>query len=132
MGMNPAKGYGLCMFMLSRLLYPCSFSAAKPPKVMFQPVSQKDVLLGKTVAFLVKATGTQPLQYQWQWKQFGRESEKDGWQNLTSEGSTFQVVEVKASTAGYYRCVVSNSAGSQTSQCASLTVGKDIHCRRVK
>ena len=87
-------------------------------------MSQNDVPPGKAVAFSVQATGTQPLNYQWQWKQFGKKGEKDGWQNLSGEGSTFKVVEVKASNAGYYQCVVSNSAGSETSQCASLTVGK--------
>ena len=94
-------------------------------------MSQNDVLIGKPITFSVQATGTQALSYQWQWKQFGRESEKDWWQNLSVQGSTIQV-EVKASNAGYYRCVISNCAGSETSQCASLTVGKDIHSHHVK
>ena len=67
-----------------------------------------------------------PLGYQWQWKSFGKKGEKDGWQNLSGGSSTFQVRSVKASNAGYYRCVVSNSAGSDTSQCAGLTVGKQF------
>jgi len=66
------------------------------------------------------------LRYQWQCKPFGKEGEKDGWQNLSGEGSTFQVEEVQASNAGYYQCVVSNCAGSKTSQCALLTVGKHV------
>ena len=80
----------------------------------------------------MQATGTE-LSYQWQWKQFGCESEKDGWQNLTSDGGTFQemgtelrLTGVKASNAGNYRCVVCNSAGRDTSQSASLTVGKYV------
>ena len=108
-------------------------SAAKLPQVTSQPMSQSDVLPGKAVAFSVQATGTE-LSYQWQWKQFGRESEKDGWQDLTSEGGTIQemgnelrLTGIKASNAGYYRCVVSNSAGNETSQRASLTVGKHMH-----
>ena len=87
-------------------------------------MGQNDVLPGEAVTFSVQTTGTQPLSFQWEWKQFGEKGEKDGWQNLFGEGSTFQVRSVQASNAGYYRCVVSNSAGSDTSQCASLTVGK--------
>ena len=66
--------------------------------------------------------------YQWQWKQFGEEGEKDEWQNLSGDSGTFKMEEVKAGNAGYYRCVVSNCAGSETSQCASLTVGRYIQC----
>ena len=112
------------LYKLSRLFYPSFTLAAEPPKISSQPASQKDVLPGKAVTFSVRATGTEPLGYQWQWKQFGKKGEKDGWQNLSSEGSTFQVRGVKACHAGYYRCVVSNCAGSETSQRASLTVGK--------
>ena len=100
--------------------------SAKPPKITSQPTSQKDATPGKAVAFSVQATGTEPLGYQWQCKPFGKKGEKDGWQNLSSEGSTFQVRSVKMSNAGYYQCVVSNSAGSDTSQHASLTVGKHV------
>ena len=89
-------------------------------------MTQKIVLPGKAVAFSVQATGTLPLKYQWQWKLFGKEGEKDGWQNLSGDSGKFQVREIKA---GYYRCVVSNSAGSETSQHASLNVGKHVHCR---
>ena len=93
-----------------------------------------DILQGKAVTFSVEATGAE-LNYQWQWKQFGKKSEKDEWLNLSSEDSAFQEVGtelkltgVKACNAGYYRCVVSNSAGRTTSLCALLTVGKNVHC----
>ena len=95
---------------------------------MSQPTSLDDVPPGKAVLFSVQATGTE-LSYEWQWTQFW---EKDEWQNLSGKGSTFQLLEVKASNAGYYRCVVSNSVGSETSQRASLTVGKHIHYRHVE
>ena len=52
------------------------------------------------------------------------ESEKDEWQNLSGESDKFQLIEVQACNAGCYQCVVSNSAGSETSQCANLIVGK--------
>ena len=98
---------------------------AKPPTVMSQPKSQMDIVPGKAVTFSVQAAGAE-LNYQWQWKQFGKKGEKDEWLNLSSEGSTFQVRGVKASNAGYYRCVVSNSAGREISLCALLTVGKNV------
>ena len=97
-----------------------------------------DILPGKAVTFSVQATGTE-LNYQWQWKQFGKKGEKDGWQSLSDEDSAFQVVgtelkltRVKACNAGYYRCVVSNIAGRTTSLYALLTVGKSVHCGYIR
>ena len=112
--------------------YSNSFTyTATPPQVTSHPIAQTDVLPGKEILFSVQATGTLPLSYQWQWKQFGQEHEQDEWQNLSSEGCTFQecetkltLAEVDAHSAGHYRCVVSNCAGTTISQCASLTVGK--------
>ena len=111
---------------INTMLPVMNFLAAEPPKITSQPTSQDHVRTEESVTFSVQATGTE-LGYQWQWKQFGKKGEKDGWQNLSQNGSTFQVVEVRACNAGYYRCVVSNSAGSDTSQCASLTVGKRVY-----
>ena len=91
---------------------------------MSQPKSQKENFPGKAVTFSVQATGAEPLGYQCQWKQFGKKGEKNGWQNLSNEGSTIQVRSVQACNAGYYRRVVSNSAGNKSSQCSLLTVGK--------
>ena len=91
-----------------------------------------DILPGKAVTFSVEATGAE-LNYQWQWKQFGKKGEQAKWQNLFREDNAFQVVGtelkllgVKACNAGYYRCVVSNSAGREMSLCALLTVGKNV------
>ena len=75
------------------------------------------------------------MNYQWQcWKPEGEEDESEDWQDITCDGVKFQEVKaglkftaVQACDAGYYRCVVSNSAGSETSQCANLVVGKDTH-----
>ena len=82
---------------------------------------------------MIRATGTKPLSYQWQRKPAGKEGEQHEWQDLSCDGTTFQEVEgglkltcVQACNAGDYRCVVSNSAGSEISQCASLTVGKHV------
>ena len=97
---------------------------AEPPKVTSQPTNQTDILPGEAVKFSVQATGAQPLEYQWKWKQFGKEGERDEWKDLPAKDNTFQIMEVKAHDAGYYHCVVSIGAASETSQCVSLTVGK--------
>ena len=122
----------MSVFFLSLILI------AKPPTVTSQPKSQLDIVPGKAVTFSVQATGAE-LNYQWQWKQFGKKGEKEEWLNLSSEGSTYQemgtelkLIRVKACNAGYYRCVVSNSAGRTTSLCALLTVGKNVHCSYIR
>ena len=108
-----------------------SFRAAKPPQIMSQPTDKKDLLPGKPTTFTIEAIGTEELNYQWQWKPAGKGTAQDEWQNLTLDDSTFQEVGtglklagVQACNAGYYRCIVSNSAGSEMSEPARLTVGK--------
>ena len=108
-----------------------SFYAAKPPQIKLQPTNNNDIVPEESATFTIEAIGTDPLNYQWQWKPFGRGFEQDEWQNLTTDDNIFQQVEarlkltsVQACHAGNYRCVVSNSAGSEISQTASLTVGK--------
>ena len=85
------------------------------------PVDQTDVVPGSNVLFSVTATGTAPLSYQWQ---------KDG-VDLTDGGSiigastsSVAIVDVMESDEGGYRCVVSNVAGTDTSNTAVLTVGE--------
>ena len=108
---------------------------ATPPQITSQPTTLKEITTGKPVTFSLQATGTEPLNYQWQyWKPEGEKDESEAWQDITCDGVKFQEVKaglkltaVQACDAGYYRCVVSNSAGSETSQCANLVVGKDNH-----
>ena len=86
------------------------------------------------MTFTIEAIGTKPFSYQWQWRPSGRGRKHKHWQNLFCDGSLFQAVKdggleltrVMACNAGYYRCIVSNCAGSETSQSASLTVGKQL------
>ena len=92
-------------------------------------MNQKDVLQGSSLSFKIKATGAEPLSYQWQWKPAGKEDEQHEWQYLSCDGITFQegegglkLTSVQEYHAGKYRCVVSNSAGSEISWCATLTV----------
>ena len=93
---------------------------AEPPQVTAHPVDQTDVAPGSDVTFSVTATGTKPLSYQWQ---------KDG-VNLSDGGrisgattATLTITGVTESDEGGYRCVVTNSAGTATSNTATLTVG---------
>ena len=60
------------------------------------------------------------LSYKWQYKKPGSST----W--VTWSGKTAATVTVKASNANngwQYRCIVSNSAGSVSSEAAALTVG---------
>ena len=88
------------------------------------PVDQTNIVPGSDVSFSVTATGIAPLSYQWQ---------KDG-VDLTDGGSitgattaTLTITGVMESDEGGYRCVVTNIAGTDTSDSALLTVGK-LNC----
>lgn len=75
---------------------------------------------GQTATFTVAASGTAPLSYQWQ----SRPNSSGSWADLlaaTSASYTTPVLALSANGAEY-RCVVSNSAGSDTSAAAVLTV----------
>ena len=103
--------------------------AATPPQINSQPTSLEEITAGKPVTFSIQVTGTEPLNYQWQCrKPEGEEDESEAWQDITCDGvevkSRLKLTAVQACDAGYYRCVVSNSAGSETSQCANLVVGE--------
>ena len=89
------------------------------------PVDQDDIVPGSVVSFSVTAIGTEPLSYQWQ---------KDG-VNLTDGGSitgsttaTLAIAGVRESDEGGYGCVLSNTYGMNTSNTATLTVGKSCQC----
>ena len=88
-------------------------SAATAPVITTQPVSQS-VSVGQSVNFVVVATGTAPLTYQWQ---------KTG---VNISGATSNSYTTPAAATGdngaRFTVVVSNSAGSATSNAAILTV----------
>ena len=101
---------------------------ADPPRITRDPQNLKDALCGKPVTFTAEVTGTEPLNYQWEWKQA---IDDDGWQPCDGEtftgadSSRLTIPSVQKSTEGSYRCVVSNCAGNQTSNPAELSVGKN-------
>ena len=97
---------------------------ADPPGVTTQPQDLKDTVPGSAVMFTVEATGTDPLSYHWEWKP---PEEKGEWQPCDtdlSDGATMTILSVQKSNQGSYRCVISNYAGTQTSNPAQLSVGK--------
>ena len=86
-----------------------------PPNITAHP-SDQTVTEGQTVTFSVVATGTTPLLYQWQ---------ENGMNVVGATGSSYMTpATVLADSGSLYRCVVSNSAGSSTSNEATLTVSQ--------
>ncbi|GFE87752.1 immunoglobulin domain-containing protein [Steroidobacter agaridevorans] len=89
-----------------------SLAGASAPTISSQPQS-RTVAAGSNVTFSVTATGTQPLSYQWQ---------RNGTNLAGATAPSYTITNVQASHAGNYAVIVSNSAGSVTSEVASLTV----------
>ena len=97
------------------------FHAADPPRITTHPCGVKNADPDKPVTFSIQATGTEPLNYQWEHKtRDGNEVERIPGAN----SSTLTIPKVKKSSEGSYHCTVSNCAGSETSEYATLTVGK--------
>ena len=92
--------------------------------ILTQPASVTAVA-GKTASFSVTAYG-QNLQYQWQVKTPG----SSNWVNVTNaycsgmKTAKLTVPATMARNGNLYRCVVSNSGGTATSNAAKLTVVK--------
>ena len=81
------------------------------PTITAQPVDQ-NATVGSSVSFTVEANGTDPLAYQWQ---------KNGVDINGSTAATLTLYNVQlADNNSSYRAVVSNSAGSTTSNSCLL------------
>lgn len=81
------------------------------PLITTQP-SNNGVNVGQTAVFTIVATGAAPISYQW----------KSGTTNVGSNSPTLTLTNVQTSDAGWYRCVVTDSLGSATSNLAILTL----------
>lgn len=93
----------------------------KAPVITSQPqdIAVKD---GETATFTVVATGTD-LTYQWE-RDKGKGFEK--WGGIYGKSASFTTGVLSKGGNGFkYRCIVSNSAGSVTSDSATLTVIDD-------
>ena len=94
------------------------------PTITTQPKSVS-VVNGKSATLRVAASGGN-LKYQWQYKKAGASS----WTTWSGRSSaSLTVVGSDTNNDCQYRCVVSNSAGSITSNAATLTVGTTLKSR---
>ena len=100
--------------------------AADPPRITVHPQGLKDAIPGKCITLTVQATGTEPLSYQWK-LQHRKGSEGlqlyDVEKSPLANSSTLTIPNLQKSNEGSYYCIVSNCAGSETSECVTLTVG---------
>ena len=107
----------------------CTFpNVAEPPKIITHPQELKIAFQGKPVMFTIQATGTEPLSYHWERKPKKKWSQSGKWQPCPAEwcdGATLTIPSVQKSNEGSYHCVISNDIGSQTSNAANLSVGKN-------
>lgn len=87
--------------------------AAVAPAITTQPANQS-VSLGQTATFSVTATGTAPLSYQWQ-----KNSANISGATVSSYTAP---AAISADNGAKFDVIVSNTAGSQTSAMATLTV----------
>ena len=104
------------------------FCVAEAPRITTHPQDLKDVIPGKPVMFTAEATGTGPLNYQWEWKppmDDGKWQPCDVEKFPGADSSTLTIPSVQKSNEGNYHCVISNCAGTQTSNPAELSVGKN-------
>jgi hypothetical protein len=83
-----------------------------PPTIATQPQAQT-VMAGQSATFSVTASGTAPLNYQWNFS---------GTNLAGATTSVLTLTNLQATDAGSYTVVVTNSAGSITSAAALLTV----------
>jgi hypothetical protein len=81
--------------------------------VITVPPASQTVLVGGTATFTVQATGTPPLNYQW---------ETNGANLANATNSALALTNVNTNQGGFYTVTVSNANGSVTSSPAGLTV----------
>jgi hypothetical protein len=86
--------------------------AAVAPAITTQPASAS-VMTGASTTFTVVASGTAPLTYQWS---------KAGVAISGATSASYTIASAQSTDAGSYTFVVTNSAGSATSNAATLSV----------
>jgi glucose/arabinose dehydrogenase len=95
------------------VLYKIQYASSQPPVITQQP-SNQTVSEGQSASFSVSASGTQPINYQWQ---------RNAANIPNATASTYTIAAVVfADNGASFRCLVSNSFGSTISSDAILTV----------
>jgi M6 family metalloprotease-like protein len=89
-----------------------------PAAITYNPVSRTNDP-GTQASFIVTATGTPPLFYQWQ---------TNGINIAYATNATYTIASVTTRDAGSYRCLVSNIVNIATSAIATLTVSAPPTC----
>jgi hypothetical protein len=108
---NGGVGWYVDSISLSDIVTACCSANVLPP--MTSQPTNKTVLRGSNAAFLVSATGTAPLSYQWSFK---------GTNLAGATSNALLLLNVQLANAGNYAAIVTNSAGSITSTPALLRV----------
>jgi glucose/arabinose dehydrogenase len=104
-----ARGTGSTTGILARV----SYSGSQLPSITTHP-SSVTVSVGQSATFTVAATGAAPLSYQWQ---------RNGVNISGATAASYTRSNAQLADSGsQFRCVVSNAAGSATSNAATLTV----------
>ncbi|HYG19254.1 MAG TPA: PA14 domain-containing protein, partial [Ohtaekwangia sp.] len=93
-------------------LFKIIYTSNNAPAIVSHPANVT-VPAGQPASFSVSATGAAPLSYQWQ---------RNGQPIQGATSATYSIANAQPSHAGSYRVVVSNQAGSITSNTAQLTV----------
>ena len=115
-----------CTKHLHKCVHCISTLLADLPEIITHPQELKDAVPDKFAMLIVQATGTEPLQYQWPHKMRAESGEWQLCDVVRFSGATSSaliILSVQKSDEGGYRCIVSNIAGSQTSEPAQLITG---------
>ena len=90
-----------------------TYNASTAPTITQQPAN-RSVIVGASAAFTVAATGTAPLNYQWQ---------RDQVDIAGATAATYTLASAQlADNGAHFRCLVSNASGTATSNEATLAV----------
>ncbi len=111
--MQRRYGIALCSLALSLICSGCGSGGLTPPVITIQPADQNSTL-GQTATFSVAATSSGPRSYQWQ---------RGGNPIAGATLPFYTTLPLAMSDSGtQYNVVVSNPAGTATSNTAKLTV----------